>query len=233
MAPPYVLVGHSVGGLIAQVYAGAYPREVAGVVLLDSTHEDTTLIYQGKVVRVRDRARGRATPPAQTMQSGPPRPPTDEDRKQAEFNAQVSGPPRIEAPFDKLPPDAQKLRLWMLGHSKLAAAAEDFWPDELQALHESRRGIPCPLGDRPLIVLVPSENTGPPPPNVPVDEWGRILAEKREQKESLAGLSRNSMLIRAEKSGHHIQLDQPDLVVSAIRRVVEAVRKNGMLSETR
>lgn len=33
--PPYVLVGHSLGGLDAQVYAGLHPEEVAGMVLLD------------------------------------------------------------------------------------------------------------------------------------------------------------------------------------------------------
>ncbi len=32
---PYVLVGHSLGGLNVQVYAGLYPEDVAGVVLLD------------------------------------------------------------------------------------------------------------------------------------------------------------------------------------------------------
>src|SRR5438128_5649997 len=35
---PYVLVGHSWGGLIAQIYANAYPAEVAGAVLLDPTN---------------------------------------------------------------------------------------------------------------------------------------------------------------------------------------------------
>jgi len=33
--PPYILVGHSLGGLNAQVFAGLYPEEVAGLVLLD------------------------------------------------------------------------------------------------------------------------------------------------------------------------------------------------------
>jgi pimeloyl-ACP methyl ester carboxylesterase len=32
---PYVLVGHSYGGRIARVYAKTYPREVAGMVLID------------------------------------------------------------------------------------------------------------------------------------------------------------------------------------------------------
>jgi pimeloyl-ACP methyl ester carboxylesterase len=36
--PPYVLVGHSIGGLYQYVYARLYPDEVAGLVLLDPTH---------------------------------------------------------------------------------------------------------------------------------------------------------------------------------------------------
>jgi pimeloyl-ACP methyl ester carboxylesterase len=36
---PYVLVGHSLGGVIARLYAIRYPGEVAGMVLVDSTHE--------------------------------------------------------------------------------------------------------------------------------------------------------------------------------------------------
>nr|WP_083472812.1 alpha/beta hydrolase [Kibdelosporangium phytohabitans] len=37
---PYVLVGHSLGGLYARLYAKRFPGEVAGLVLLDPTHED-------------------------------------------------------------------------------------------------------------------------------------------------------------------------------------------------
>lgn len=38
--PPYVLVGHSIGGLYQYVFAKLYPGEVAGLVLIDPTHPD-------------------------------------------------------------------------------------------------------------------------------------------------------------------------------------------------
>jgi pimeloyl-ACP methyl ester carboxylesterase len=38
--PPYVLVGHSLGGLFARRFAQLFPSEVAGLVLLDPAHED-------------------------------------------------------------------------------------------------------------------------------------------------------------------------------------------------
>jgi pimeloyl-ACP methyl ester carboxylesterase len=37
---PYLLVGHSIGGLHAQVFASQYPDDVAGLVLVSSTHPD-------------------------------------------------------------------------------------------------------------------------------------------------------------------------------------------------
>ncbi|WP_404335486.1 alpha/beta fold hydrolase [Sphingomonas sp. MMS12-HWE2-04] len=36
--PPFLLVGHSIGGLHAQVFAARYPKQVAGLVLVSSTH---------------------------------------------------------------------------------------------------------------------------------------------------------------------------------------------------
>src|SRR5689334_17182597 len=36
--PPYVLVGHSLGGLYMQYFARNFPAEVSGLVLIDSTH---------------------------------------------------------------------------------------------------------------------------------------------------------------------------------------------------
>jgi Predicted hydrolases or acyltransferases (alpha/beta hydrolase superfamily) len=38
MIPPYILVGHSLGGLYMQLYARRYPEEVRALILVDSTH---------------------------------------------------------------------------------------------------------------------------------------------------------------------------------------------------
>jgi pimeloyl-ACP methyl ester carboxylesterase len=37
---PYVLVGHSIGGEYIRIYTAKFPAEVAGLVLVDSTHPD-------------------------------------------------------------------------------------------------------------------------------------------------------------------------------------------------
>lgn len=38
LEPPYILVGHSLGGLYVNLFARLYPTEVAGIVLVDSSH---------------------------------------------------------------------------------------------------------------------------------------------------------------------------------------------------
>jgi CII-binding regulator of phage lambda lysogenization HflD len=48
-------------------------------------------------------------------------------------------------------------------------------------------------------------------------------------QEELATLSTQSTRIVAEESGHFIHLDQPDLVVEAIRSLIETVRRQQLL----
>jgi pimeloyl-ACP methyl ester carboxylesterase len=227
---PYVLVGHSIGGLIARVYAGQYPDEVVGMVLVDSTHEDTTLMYQGKLVRIRESAKGITVPPVQTMQSSPPKPAAAEDIEQFEFNQKMFGAPKIEPPFDKLPASTQAMRLWFLAQPPRAAAGPDFWEEELQVMYIARAKTPFQLADKPLVVLLAKPADDNPPPDISAGEWKRINEEKRQQKVGLANLSRNSKLIIAERSGHHIQLDEPHAVTDAIRLVVDAVRHRTRLA---
>ena len=43
---PYILVAHSMGGLYVRLYAYTYPRDVVGMVLVDSSHEDQRAPFQ-------------------------------------------------------------------------------------------------------------------------------------------------------------------------------------------
>ena len=45
---PYVLVGHSFGGLLVRIFAHRYPREVQGLVLVDAMHEDQFEVFGPK-----------------------------------------------------------------------------------------------------------------------------------------------------------------------------------------
>jgi pimeloyl-ACP methyl ester carboxylesterase len=60
---PYVLVGHSYGGLYTQMYAARYPDEVAGVALVDSSHpEQFTRSPEGRAMYKRTRRIGAVIP---------------------------------------------------------------------------------------------------------------------------------------------------------------------------
>lgn len=52
--PPYLLVGHSLGGLYANLFARLYPHEVGGIVFLESSHPKDIYLdeYQSKAVKV-------------------------------------------------------------------------------------------------------------------------------------------------------------------------------------
>lgn len=54
-APPYVLVGQSWGGLFVRAFAGAYPREVRGLVFLDVTDYESTPQEKAAVLPPADR----------------------------------------------------------------------------------------------------------------------------------------------------------------------------------
>lgn len=45
ISPPYILVWHSLGGLYARAFAGLYPDDVDGMVLVDPTHEAEALAW--------------------------------------------------------------------------------------------------------------------------------------------------------------------------------------------
>lgn len=53
--PPFLLVGHSYGGMIMRLFTATYPDEVMGLVLVDSTHENRYLQEQSNPTRRKQR----------------------------------------------------------------------------------------------------------------------------------------------------------------------------------
>ncbi len=82
------------------------------------------------------------------------------------------------------------------------------------------------LGDKPLKVL----SAGPPPLELIMsqglsEEQARQIDELHsESQAALTRRSQNAKQIIAEDSGHYIHVERPDLVIDAIRQVVEAAR---------
>ena len=79
------------------------------------------------------------------------------------------------------------------------------------------------LGDRPLAVLTGSYLEYPAFISKELAKQGWQIWQ--EMQEKLLTLSSHSFRIIAERSGHLIFADQPELVLEAVRRVVEAVRQ--------
>ena len=222
---PYVLVGQSFGGLLMRTFAAQYPKEVAGLVLVDSTHEDTTLFMNGKIQRMRELSQGRPIPPIQTAILAADEALSTEERKRLEDFFKQIGPPKIDPPFDRLPHNIQQVRLWALAQPQHYVADYDpYWGEEFAEIYADRKTHEYPLGDTPLIVLTRGKQ------EYPDTEEGRQLNEDRKRMQlDLLKLSRNSKQIIATPSGHHIQLDDPELVITAIRQVVDSVRQRTKL----
>jgi pimeloyl-ACP methyl ester carboxylesterase len=218
---PFVLVGHSYGGALVRLYASTYPEQVVGMVLVEAGADNPwRLMPDGKLVRSADLATGRLIPAVKI--SNPLRvsdiPPVALSQMRADLPEAVrtaNDPPR-----NKLPAAAQRMRTWALGQlGHVAAAVNPFTEDELAGLRAERTRKQSPLGDMPLIVLTRgiSEKEGP--------DSEAFAAEHRQEHAALAAMSRKGKLVIAAHSGHHIQLDEPELVVKAIQEVLSAARK--------
>jgi pimeloyl-ACP methyl ester carboxylesterase len=79
----------------------------------------------------------------------------------------------------------------------------------------------APLHPMPLVVLAHGIPFGDPFPDWPSETMEAIMSALQGD---LAELVPNARLAVAIESGHNIHQDQPDLVIDAIRDVVEAVR---------
>jgi pimeloyl-ACP methyl ester carboxylesterase len=192
--PPYVLVGHSMGGYDVRLYASLYPNEVAGMVLVDASHPE-----QDK----------RFPPEIKNMQGS-----WEREARFLEFSMPF-GIPRLMG----LCEDDPVLRAAQCNfHDAREGLAE------MQAFSESAEQTQATgsLGNIPLAVL--SHDPDKPSSELPPDLAKPVNQEWEKMQEELAHLSPRGTQTIAKNSSHYIQLDRPDLVIDAVRNVVQQAR---------
>jgi pimeloyl-ACP methyl ester carboxylesterase len=134
--PPYVLAGHSFGGLPVRAFADLYPEQTAGLVLVDASHPDQWVRWPtpraDQILEVSQRIMGwlgwvgllRALNLSRQISAGLPR------RQAAELRAGAALPGYAAT-------EAAQIRSWSVSRKQLNAAT--------------------PLGDLPLAVIAVSE----------------------------------------------------------------------------
>jgi len=154
---PFVLVSHSIAGLYARRFVTRYPQEVAGLVFIDSAHEE-------QMWRLHE--------------------------------IDPQGPPLSDI--------TAQLGFYIKGGQRLD------WHTELPLIVLGR-GLPTPRRARDGSDSQTNRMT-----EEQFAEWDRTW---RELQKDLANRSTRGEFRVAERSGHFIQRDQPDLVIQAIRDV--------------
>jgi pimeloyl-ACP methyl ester carboxylesterase len=108
--------------------------------------------------------------------------------------------------FGKLPKNVQDLHRWAVSLKPVLASAET--AKECLPLLESAARNPHPLEKLPLVVI----------------STGNDAAGYEKLQSELLSLSLNSKQLIAERSFHSVEIDEPEIVISGIRQVVEAVQ---------
>jgi len=207
---PYILVGASFGGHTARLFAKKYPEEVAGIILLDARHE--TINSKMPPAWKKLEAAGKGMYQVMLLAS-----------RLGALNllGKVMGEKAAPPIVMKLPPEIRTTYL------EVGFQPQYFQSnlDELAASGESDKQLSTTgsLGDLPLTVI----RHGIPDlfASMPIEQAKQAEIVWQELQEELAKLSSNSQMLVAEKSGHGIQIDQPDLVADAIRQMVQTVRR--------
>jgi pimeloyl-ACP methyl ester carboxylesterase len=236
---PFILVGQSWGGLIPRLYQPLHPADVVGIVFVDASHEDMWMWLNGVTLqpglasaaeweRIHQPRARRGPPPLVDSVGGPPRsgPPVAAPSATAPAAADTSTP-ALQPPYDQLPPEARRWHAWARSIPPVFTGGD--WADiraDLIAVRAARGSRPHPLGAVPVVVLSAGKSDFE---NEPEASAAVQRMQHDRGQADLAALSSNSRQITATSSGHHIQLDEPDIVVEAIRQVIDAVRSTTLL----
>ncbi|WP_161884260.1 alpha/beta fold hydrolase [Deinococcus alpinitundrae] len=191
---PYVMVGHSLGGLTTRIFVHRHPSEVAGVVLIESMSPEQV---------------GTSTPVVQPT-------PTPAVTTHAQGFGFVSAAARLG--LVRMLAGALGVAKGLPQADAGEYTALTVTPGYFQAMADEGAGIPASLaqadevtsfGDLPLTVLTRGLDPDP--------VW-------QAKQRGLLRLSSRSTQVTATHSAHSVWLDEPQVAVDAIVNMIEQVR---------
>jgi len=220
--PPYVLVGHSFGGMVVRLYADTYPTEVVGMVLVDPAVEDQLATFQKLDLKHRDMAKYRQETVEPDLEQG----------RQCVAAAKaglVRGSDMYkQCTVEPLPELSEAVNAAMVNNSArleyhLADLSESENVFDLSA--DQVRASRHVYGDMPLVVLTRGK-WPPPKPNATRNELA--AAEARHQAwnrlhDDVAKLSTRGTNEVVDGARHFISFDKPQAVIDAINGVLAQV----------
>ena len=202
--PPLVLVGHSLGGPYSMIYTKYFGAEVAGLVFVDASHPD-------QVQRLKPVMPERNSMRLYKVASA------------LAWTGVIRAAPASSKGLPHQPADAARAQ------AAYAPTSLDAMLEETDALDDvlAEAGTFRQLGNRPLFVLTATAPLSKEALGAlkMTPEQGRqlqeIWIELQNDEASWSSQSRHQFVPEA---GHYIQFDRPDIVVTAVRRVIENVR---------
>lgn len=207
---PVTLVGHSFGGYNVRMAQRQRPTQVAAIMLIDASHEDQTrrLPSLGWKWELRDRYQSKVY--GWLAHIGVIR-----------FLIDRRGPKILPTDMQKLPSEVIE-RI-------LAFTAR---PQTFQTIYSENRNLEksgnmllsgnTSLGDLPLAVLTAGKNFEPDawPEGAPLEEAERVWYELQNEEAALSSRSTHQIV---EDSAHYIHIDNPELVTSALRHLLDQI----------
>ena len=204
---PAVLVGHSMGGLHVRLTASLYPDAVAALVLVDPSHEDMLDGDVPAAARVVERvlkAFAAASPFGVARVGG------------RLYGKVVAGQARREPDEETRAMSRRQTLLTLCSVRGMRAVATEMVAvaEDLQEVRELTATHPVP----PLPLIVISAAAEPR-----TDAERQAQQTMRELHAKHAALSPQGRQVLAERSGHLVVLDEPELVAECVRGVLAEV----------
>lgn len=207
---PYIFVGHSFGGINARLFAQRYSDEIAGIILVDAGHEQQLDRLPKAAEKLHQLVKQRTT---LLMLS------------RLGVTRLLQRLPSAKKQLEKLPASMRPLYLSQKLHTKHMETilAEATAVEESFAQLAHTEGA---IKNIPLTVISAGKAPSPLEAGLSQEENNEWLAHWHELQKDLASKSIKSKHIIAERSGHMIHLEQPEIIIHAVRDMVTEYQKS-------